>query len=104
MGQREVHSSSKSILTLLSLHLFGVKYSRLRTFLFTFALGLASAGIYARVLEKLEEIPVNLPKVESETPLIIIPCPERVRHIGINQPPHMRSGPTNCSLPGGGGG
>ena len=53
-----------------------MKYSRLRTLLFTFALGLATVNFYASVSEYFKEIPVNLPKVETETPIIIRLCPE----------------------------
>ena len=53
-----------------------MKYSRFRTLLFTFTLGLATANIYASLSEYLKEIPVNLPKVESKTPIIIRLCPE----------------------------
>jgi hypothetical protein len=51
-----------------------MKYSRLRTLLFTFALGLVTANIYASLTEYFKEIPVNLPKVETETPIIIRVC------------------------------
>lgn len=53
-----------------------IRYSRFRTLLLTFALGVAIVSIYARLSEHLEEIPVNLPKVESDTPIIIRLCPE----------------------------
>lgn len=53
-----------------------MKYSRFRTVLFTFALGLTISNIYAILSEYLKEIPVNVPKVESETPIIIRLCPE----------------------------
>lgn len=53
-----------------------IKYSRLRTFLFTFTLGLTIVSFYTRLSEYLKEIPVNMPKVESETPIIIRICPE----------------------------
>ncbi len=61
-------------------HLLGMKirYSRFRTLLLTFALGVAIVSFYARVSEYLEEIPVNVPKVESDTPIIIRICPERL--------------------------
>ena len=53
-----------------------MRYSRFRTLLFTFTLSLAVVSIYARLSGYLEEIPVNLPKVESDTPIIIRLCPE----------------------------
>lgn len=51
-------------------------YSRFRTLLFTFTLSLTIVSIYARLSDYLEEIPVNLPKVEADTPIIIRLCPE----------------------------
>jgi hypothetical protein len=44
--------------------------------LLTFTLGLAIVSIHARLSEYLEEIPVNVPKVKSDTPIIIRLCPE----------------------------
>ncbi len=78
MDQFEIKSLSQSILIYLSLHLLGMKirYSRFRTLLLTFTLGLAIVSIYARLSEYSEEIPVNVPKVESDTPIIIRLCPE----------------------------
>lgn len=53
-----------------------IRYSRSRTFLFTFTLGLAILSIYARVAGYLDEIPVDIPKVDSDTPIIIRVCPD----------------------------
>lgn len=53
-----------------------MKYSRFRTLLFTFILGLATANIYASLFEYSKEIPVNVPKIESDTPIITRLCPE----------------------------
>jgi hypothetical protein len=53
-----------------------IRFSRFRTLLLTFTLGLAIVSIYVRLSENLEEIPVNVPKVESDTPIIIRLCPE----------------------------
>lgn len=53
-----------------------MRYSRFRTLLFTFTLGLAIVSIYARISEYLQQIPVNVPKVESGTPIIIRVCPD----------------------------
>jgi hypothetical protein len=53
-----------------------MKYSRFRTLLLTFTLGLATANIYASLSEYLKEIPVNVPKVETENPIIIRVCHE----------------------------
>lgn len=53
-----------------------MKHSRFRTLLFTFTLGLAIAGIYARLSGYLEEIRIDTPRIESDTPIIIRVCPE----------------------------
>ncbi len=53
-----------------------IRYSRFRTLLLTFTLGLAVVSIYTRLSGYSEEIPVNLPKVESDSPIIIRLCPE----------------------------
>ena len=93
-------------------HLLGMKirYSRFRTLLLTFALGVAIVSIYARVSEYLEEIPVNVPKVESETPIIIRICPEVLDNgkiiKGYQEDGYLyfsRDKVVNCTLKGGGG-
>lgn len=53
-----------------------IRYSQFRILLLTFTLGLAIVSIYTRLSGYLEEIPVNLPKVESDSPIIIRLCPE----------------------------
>ena len=53
-----------------------IRYSRTRTFLFTFTLGLAILSIYTRVSGYLDEIPIDVPKVDSDTPIIIRLCPD----------------------------
>ena len=53
-----------------------IRYSRSRTFLFTFTLGLAILSIYARLSGYIDEIPVDVPKVDSDTPIIIRLCPD----------------------------
>jgi hypothetical protein len=53
-----------------------IQYSRFRTLLFTFTLGLAVVSIQTTLSGYLEKIPVNVPKVESDTPIIIRLCPE----------------------------
>ena len=54
-----------------------IRYSRFRILLFTFSLGLAIVSIYARLSGYLEEISVDMPKVQSDTPIIIRLCPEQ---------------------------
>jgi len=53
-----------------------IRYSRSRTFLFTFTLGLAILSIYTRVSGYLDEIPIDVPKVDSDMPIIIRLCPD----------------------------
>lgn len=48
-------------------------YLKIRILLMTFALGLASVFLFNGSLKYSDEIPVNLPKVQSESPLIVIP-------------------------------
>jgi hypothetical protein len=55
-----------------------MKYSRFRTFLLTFTFGLAVVGLHAKLADYLGQIPVNLPQVESDTPIIIRICPEEL--------------------------
>ena len=61
-----------------------IRYSRSRTFLFTFTLGLAILSIYTRSAGYLDEIPVNVPKVDSDTPIIIRLCPD-LDPVGANK-------------------
>ena len=46
-----------------------IRFSRFRTFVFTFALGLVVAGYF-------EEVCVSLPEVQSHSPIIIRVCPK----------------------------
>ncbi len=48
-------------------------YFRFRILLMTFALGLASVFMFDGSLKSSNEIPVNLPKVQSESPIIVFP-------------------------------
>jgi len=87
-----------------------MKYSRFRTLLFTFAVGLAISNIYARLSEYLQVIPVNVPKVESNTPIIIRLCPEpfvygkRNKHYLENGNLYFSKEKALDCTPGGGGG
>lgn len=45
--------------------------------LMTFALGLASVFVYNSSLKYAEEIPVNLPEIESASPIFVFPKEER---------------------------
>ena len=54
-----------------------IKFSRFRILLLTFALGLTVFNIYTTLSERSEEIPVSMPKVESDTPIIIRICPDK---------------------------
>ena len=53
-----------------------IRYSRFRTLIFTFTLAIAVVSVYTRMVDYWDEVPVNLPEVESETPIIIRLCPE----------------------------
>jgi hypothetical protein len=48
-----------------------IRFSRFRTFLFTFTLGYMVVGS-----GHLNEVPVPVPEVESDTPIIIRLCPD----------------------------
>jgi hypothetical protein len=48
-------------------------YSRCRIFLLTFAVGLACVPFFNDIYKRQTEIPVNLPQIQSEAPLYIIP-------------------------------
>lgn len=87
-----------------------MRYSRFRTLLFTFTLGLAIVSIHLRLSGFLEEIPINAPKVESDTPIIIRVCPEPLTRKEMNKIYQERDSTyfsrvkgINC-YPGGGGG
>ena len=76
-----------------------LKYSRSRTLLFTFTLGLAAVNLLARF----DEIPVEVPEVESETPLIIRLCPEPGRaYVDNGYPYFSKEKAMNCQQGGGG--
>lgn len=53
-----------------------IRYSRFRTFLLAFTFAMAVISIYGRLAGYFDEIPVDLPQVESDTPFIIKVCPE----------------------------
>ena len=48
-------------------------YSKFRIGLITFAFGLASVFVLNGSLQSSDEIPVNLPEIHSESPIIIFP-------------------------------
>ncbi len=83
-----------------------IRYSRLRIVLFTFTLGLAAVSIHLRLSGYLNEIPVNLPQIESDAPIIIRLCPEwkshKIYQVGGEVYFNKEKG-MNCT-PGGGGG
>ncbi len=53
-----------------------IKFSRFRILLLTFILGLTTVSVYTTLSGQSEEIPVDVPKVESDTPIIIRLCPD----------------------------
>jgi hypothetical protein len=82
-----------------------IRFSRFRTFLLTLSLGFAAVSIWVRLSEYFEEIPVDLPTVESETPILIRLCPERDARQGYYEKGHIyfsKEKAINCT-PGGGG-
>jgi len=60
-----------------------IRFSRLRTILFTFMLGLTSINVYQWLLQSFEktrieipEVEIKVPEVETNPPIIIRVCPE----------------------------
>jgi hypothetical protein len=53
-----------------------IRFSRFRTFLLTLTFGFAVISVWSRVSAYLEEIPVDIPTVESETPITVRVCRE----------------------------
>lgn len=49
------------------------QYQKLRIMLITFALGLASVFMFDRLSETPDEIKVNLPRIETESAIILYP-------------------------------
>ncbi len=81
-----------------------VRFSRFRTFLLTFTFGLASFSAYMRLADYFEEIPVDLPQVNSDSPIIIRVCPDwRSSRKGYEEEGSDFFEEINC-IPGGGGG
>ena len=86
-----------------------VRYSGIRTLLFTFLLGVAIVSVSERLVAYWNDIPDHLPEVESGIPIIIRLCPEslpgnRVR--GYREDGNIyfsKQKAMNCT-PGGGGG
>jgi len=53
-----------------------IRFSRFRTFLLTLTFGFAAISVWGRLSAYFEEIPVDLPTVESGTPIMIRLCRE----------------------------
>ncbi len=82
-----------------------MKYSLFRTFLLTFIFGIAVVSFYARLTGYLNEIPINLPKVQSDTPIIIRLCPDEKSNKGYWEGGYLyfsKEKAINCSQGGGG--
>ena len=87
-----------------------IKFSRFRILLLTFTLGLAVVNIYMTQSGQSEEIPVDVPKVESNTPIIIRVCPDETPTNGQKSKGYWENGylyfskekAINCSQGGGG--
>ena len=74
-----------------------MKYFQIRTALLTFALGLVSIPFANFLQAKWIESSVELPKVNSDTPILVRVCPEFEKF--------RKKDPTiNCNQDGGGGG
>lgn len=72
----------------------------------TVTFGFAAVSIWARLCGYLDEIPVDLPTVESETPIMIRLCPEwesGKEYFDDGQIYFSKEKAMNCT-PGGGGG
>lgn len=82
-----------------------IRYSRFRILLLTFTFGLAVVSIYARLSGYLDEVPVDVPKVQSDTPIIIRLCPEygRKSYQENGYKYFSKEKAVNCSAGGGGG-
>jgi len=61
-------------------------YLRFRIMLMTFALGLASIGFFNLLTKYLNEISVNLPKVESDSPIFVFPRERKKMPYGGGSP------------------
>jgi hypothetical protein len=86
-----------------------IRYSQLRTLIFTFTLAIAVVSVYTRMVDYWDEVPVNLPEVESQTPIIIRLCPEylpgnRVRGYREHGEIYFSKEKAIKCTPGGGGG
>ena len=59
-----------------------IKFSCLRTLLVTLLFGLVLTHVHSAVFNYSDEVPVNLPEVECEAPIIIRVCPEMTSEDG----------------------
>ena len=83
-----------------------IRFSRFRTFLLTLTLGFAAISVWTRLSAYLEEIPVDLPKVESAAPIMIRLCREPgsgTEYFENGQIYFGKEKAMNCNLGGGGG-
>jgi hypothetical protein len=79
VGQFEINNKqiTQSILIYFSPHLLGMKYSQIRIGLLTFMLGFVSVPFLDFLQTKWIESSIDLPKVESGTPIYISPKYDR---------------------------
>lgn len=83
-----------------------IRFSRLRTFLLTLSFGFAAISVCARLSGYLEEVHVDVPKVQSDTPIMIRLCGEwgsRERYSYAGNTNSRREKPLDCYVGGGGG-
>lgn len=83
-----------------------IRFSRLRIFVLTLTVGFAAISIYARLSGYLDEVRVDLPEVQSETPIMIRLCTEwgsRKRVSDSDDNRQNREKRLDCYVGGGGG-
>ena len=83
-----------------------IRFSRFRTFVLTLTFGFAAVCIGNRLSDYFNEVPVDVPMVESETPIMIRLCPEwesGKEYFDEGQIYFSKEKAMNCTSGGGGG-
>ena len=83
-----------------------IRFSRFRTFLLTLTLGFAAISIHARLSGYLEDVPVDVPKVRTDAPIMVRLCREPGSRKEYHDNGHLyfsKEKAVNCNLGGGGG-
>lgn len=84
-----------------------IRFSRFRTFLLTLTLGFAAVSVWTRLAAYLEEVPVDVPKIQSDSPIMIRVCREpgsENEYFEGGQVYFGKEKAVNCNLKGGGAG